>query len=365
MSLDVSIRPATPQDLQAMLDIYAPYVEKTAVSFELTVPSLEEFGERYKARLGRYPWLAATDGATGRVLGYAYLGPFKARAAYDVSAEVSVYVDRSFHRSGIGAKLYEAMEAEARLRGIRTLQACIAYPLNGREDDTLTLDSVRFHHRMGYRLCAHFHQCAMKFDRWYDMVWMEKPLGKDAAHLGFETRDVVSHIMERMIAFSHGNLHDITHLLKVWGFARTIGVAEGLSGDEQLVLECAAILHDIACPLCREKYGIAEGWRQEQVGAPMALEFLQESPLSEEQKQRISYLVGHHHTLKGIQGRDYQILVEADYLVNAEESGFSPKARAAAKQEFFRTSTGIRLLDSLFAGEEEDGAGAKERSAGK
>ncbi len=353
MSLSISIRPATILDLQAMLDIYAPYVEKTAVSFELAVPTLEEFGERYEARLGRYPWLVATDEATGHVLGYAYLGPFKERAAYDVSAEVSVYVDNSFHRSGIGAKLYAAIEAEACLRGIRTLQACIAYPANGQEDDTLTLDSVHFHHRMGYRLCAHFHQCAMKFDRWYDMVWMEKPLWKDASHLGVEKRDVVSHIMERMISFSRGNLHDITHLMKVWGFARTIGVAEGLPENEQLILEVAAILHDIACPLCREKYGVAEGWRQELEGAPMAREFLQESPLSEEQKQRVSFLVGHHHTLKDIQGRDYQILVEADYLVNAEESGFSPKARAAAKHDFFRTPTGIRLLDSLFSGEEE------------
>jgi L-amino acid N-acyltransferase YncA len=352
MSLSVSIRPATPLDLPAMLALYAPYVEKTAVSFELTVPTLAEFGERYKARLGRYPWLVAVDDVTGDIVGYAYLGPFKERAAYDVSAEISVYVAHGVQRKGVGAKLYKAIEAEASLRGIRTIQACIAYPVDGKEDETLTLDSVHFHQRMGYRLCAHFHQCAIKFDRWYDMIWMEKHLGKGVAALGEERDVVVAHIMEQMIDFSHGNLHDITHLMKVWGFARTIGVAEKLSESEQLILECAAILHDIACPRCREKYGVAEGWRQEQEGAPMAWEFLQDSPLSEEQKERISFLVGHHHTLKNIQGRDYQILVEADFLVNAEESGFSPTVRATAKRDFFRTPTGIRLLTNLFPREE-------------
>ena len=134
---------------------------------------------------------------------------------------------------------------------------------------------------------------------------------------------MVSQIMEKMLAFSDGSIHDIDHLIRVWTYARTIGELEGLDRRTQFVLEAAAITHDIACPLCREKYGNTNGKRQEQEGEAMVRDFLADSELSEEQIERVAFLVGHHHTFMGIDGIDYQILVEADYIANATENGYS------------------------------------------
>ena len=133
----------------------------------------------------------------------------------------------------------------------------------------------------------------------------------------------ISQIMEKMIAFSNGNLHDMNHLMCVWTYAKTIGELEGLDPETQFVLEVAAITHDIACPLCREKYGNANGKYQEIEGAPLVTEFLSDTGMTTEQISRVAYLVGHHHTLTDIKGMDYQILIEADYIVNASENGYS------------------------------------------
>ena len=176
MAMDniMTVRDATQADAEAMLGIYAPYVERTAVTFELEMPSVEEFGERLRKTQQKYPWLVADQ--NGQLLGYAYLGEFKERAAYAHSAETSIYVRMDTHGKGIGRSLYEALEERARYIGILNLNACIAY--SEMEDEFLTQDSVRFHERMGYVRCAHFHQCARKFGRWYDMVWMEKLIGE-------------------------------------------------------------------------------------------------------------------------------------------------------------------------------------------
>jgi hypothetical protein len=159
---------------------------------------------------------------------------------------------------------------------------------------------------------------------------------------------MIAEILNGMVAFSNGNLHDIAHFVKVWGFARSIGILEKLSDEEQLILEIAAITHDIACPLCREKYGNTNGELQEKEGALLVLDFLQDSGLSPSQIERVSFLVGHHHTLNDINGRDYRILVEADYIVNAEEYGFSAENIRNACAAFFRTTAGTNLLKSIF-----------------
>jgi len=159
---------------------------------------------------------------------------------------------------------------------------------------------------------------------------------------------MIAEILNRMVAFSNGHLHDIAHFMKVWGFARSIGVLEKLSGEEQLILEVAAITHDIACPLCREKYGNTNGDLQEKEGALLVLDFLRDSGLSPAQIERVSFLVGHHHTLTDIDGRDYRILVEADYIVNAEEYSFSAENIRNACAQFFRTTAGTNLLKSMF-----------------
>lgn len=159
---------------------------------------------------------------------------------------------------------------------------------------------------------------------------------------------LVSAILEKMIHFSEGNLHDINHFLKVYTYAKTIGELEQLDQETQLILEVAAITHDIACPLCREKYGNTNGKYQEREGEPMVRDFLKDSGLNETQVDRVAWLVGHHHTLEPIQGIDHQILLEADYLVNADESRYAAENIVHTKETMFKTKTGISLLNSIF-----------------
>ena len=166
----IVIRDASLMDAEAMQAIYAPYVERTAITFEVEAPSVEEFRRRVRHTQEKYPWLVAER--NGEVLGYAYLGEFKSRAAYAHSAETSIYVRMDAHGMGIGRALYVSLEERAQAMGLLNLNACIAYTETA--DDYLTDASVRFHERMGYVRCAHFHQCARKFGHWYNMIWMEK-----------------------------------------------------------------------------------------------------------------------------------------------------------------------------------------------
>ena len=159
---------------------------------------------------------------------------------------------------------------------------------------------------------------------------------------------VVSSAIEKMIAFYQGNLHDINHFLKVWAFAKTIGEQEGLDEQTQRTLELAAVVHDIACPACREKYGNANGKYQELESPPLVEKFFEGMPVERRMAERISWLVAHHHTYTHVDGLDYQILLEADFLVNAGEGGLSRAAIETMRQNVFRTETGIRLLDSVY-----------------
>ena len=158
----------------------------------------------------------------------------------------------------------------------------------------------------------------------------------------------ISQIMEKMIAFSNGNLHDMNHLMCVWAYAKTIGELEGLDRKTQETLEIAAITHDIACPLCREKYGNANGKYQELESPPLVEKFFEGMPVERRMAERISWLVAHHHTYTNVEGLDYRILLEADFLVNAGEGGLSRAAIETMRQNVFRTETGIRLLDSVY-----------------
>ena len=155
-------------------------------------------------------------------------------------------------------------------------------------------------------------------------------------------------ITRKMIAYSKGNRHDINHFMKVYAFAKTIGECEGLDEAAQTILEIAAIVHDIACPLCREKYGSTNGKYQEPEVPALVRDFLEDSGLSQDAVERIAWLVGHHHTLRGIDGPDYQILIEADYLVNADESGYSRENVENTLGKVFRTKTGISLLKTMY-----------------
>ena len=174
---DILIRTVSPDDAPALLEIYAPYVTDTAISFEYEVPSEEEFRRRISETLIKYPYLAAER--EGWVIGYACTHPFVGRAAYGWMAETTIYVRRGETGTGAGRALYDAIEAVSRAQNIYGLAACIGFC--EREDEHLNNNSVRFHAHMGYRMVGRFEKCGYKFGRWYDMVWMEKQLGERLA----------------------------------------------------------------------------------------------------------------------------------------------------------------------------------------
>ena len=158
----------------------------------------------------------------------------------------------------------------------------------------------------------------------------------------------ISQIMEKMIAFSDGNIHDIDHFIRVWTYARTIGELENLDRETQFVLEVAAITHDIACPLCRIKYGNTNGKYQEEEGVPMVKKFLSDTGIAEEVIDRVAFLVGHHHTFSGIDGIDYQILIEADYIANATENGYGQENIVNFMQRIMKTEGGKQILKAIY-----------------
>ncbi len=174
----IRIRTASPEDAAELLAVYAPYVEKTAITFEYDVPSPAEFRERIERTLRRYPYLVAEE--NGAILGYAYLGPFVGRAAYDHSAEISIYLREDMRGQGLGRRLYALLEDIAKAQHILNLYACIGYPRQ--EDAHLTKHSVLFHEHLGYTQAGSFRACGYKFGTWYDMVWMEKVLREHPAH---------------------------------------------------------------------------------------------------------------------------------------------------------------------------------------
>ena len=158
----------------------------------------------------------------------------------------------------------------------------------------------------------------------------------------------VSEAITKMISISGGNQHDICHFLKVWGFARTIGEAENLDESTLMTLELAAVVHDIACPMLREEHGSAPGGLQEKVGPPLVRDFFKDTGIDEKMLERICYLVGHHHTFSNVDGLDYQILLEADFLVNAGEHENDRKAVGKFRKRVFKTKTGLALLEDIY-----------------
>ena len=188
MTNHITFRTATPDDAKALLAIYEYYVKETAITFEYDVPSEEEFRGRIEKTLQKYPYIVAVENSAGadnsgepkiasagRIVGYAYASPFKEREAYKYSVETTIYIDKDLRRSGIGRALYLELEKQLIAQGILNLNACIGYP--EAEDEHLTFDSVKFHEKLGYSMVGEFHKCGYKFDRWYNMVWMEKLVG--------------------------------------------------------------------------------------------------------------------------------------------------------------------------------------------
>lgn len=166
------IRDACVADAKRLVEIYSYYVEKTAVSFEYDIPSVEEFSRRIDKISKKYPYLVCE--VDGKIVGYVYASAYSGRRAYDWTVTTSIYLDKECRRGGIGSALYEKLEERLRKQGIVNALAGIAYI--DEEDEYLTNDSLCFHDKVGYKKVAHMPKVGKKFDRWYDLVWMQKVL---------------------------------------------------------------------------------------------------------------------------------------------------------------------------------------------
>ncbi len=155
-------------------------------------------------------------------------------------------------------------------------------------------------------------------------------------------------IIDAMIAYYEGDARRIGHFLKVYGFAKAIGEAERLSGDALRILEAAAITHDIGIKNSELKYNSSAGGYQELEGPPEARKLLEALGIEERIISRVCWLIAHHHTYGDIRGDDHQILVEADFLVNADEDNLPPAAIGSVRRKVFKTRTGLLYLNRLY-----------------
>jgi L-amino acid N-acyltransferase YncA len=161
----MAVRAATETDAAACLAVYAPYVRDTAITFESDVPTVAEMAERIAAAQRGHAWLVHES--NGRIVGYAYGGPMKARAAYRWSCEVSVYLEPGLRRTGVGRTLYEALFARLVERGYRTAVAGMTLPNPASEG---------LHRALGFEPVGTFRRVGWKHGAWHDVAWVQRPL---------------------------------------------------------------------------------------------------------------------------------------------------------------------------------------------
>lgn len=157
-----------------------------------------------------------------------------------------------------------------------------------------------------------------------------------------------------MIAYYDGDPKRIQHFTKVHSYARLIGIGEELDDASLFILEAAAYTHDIGIRVAEEKYGRCDGKLQEQEGPIITQKMLSQLGFENYIVERICFLIGHHHTYDNIDGLDYQILVEADFLVNLYEDDAGNRAIDKAYKRIFKTETGKKIFRLMFGYEEED-----------
>ena len=156
-------------------------------------------------------------------------------------------------------------------------------------------------------------------------------------------------VVRRMVLFDKGDARRIQHFLKVYMFAALIGKMEGLPLEQQEILEIAAILHDIGIIPAEKKYGFNNGKLQEQEGPAYARALLQEAGgYQPELIDRVCFLIAHHHTYEGVDGPDWQILLEADFLVNSFEKNMPEEAIKKMRSRVFKTGSGIAMLNNQY-----------------
>lgn len=159
----------------------------------------------------------------------------------------------------------------------------------------------------------------------------------------------LNNLCSRMIEFYRDDPARIQHFIKVHSFAKLIGEEEHLDEKLLYILEAAAYVHDIGIRPAEAKFGRCDGKLQEQEGPAEAEKMLKSLGFEQDVIERASYLVGHHHTYTDIDGMDYQILVEADFLVNILEDGLAKEAALQAYQNIFKTESGKNICQEMFA----------------
>ena len=162
---NVTYRVATPEDSEAILSIYRPYVESTTVTFETIVPTAEEFRRRVEGLLSNFPYLVAES--EGNIIGYAYASSYRPRGGFRWTAELSVYVRQGYHGNGIGTHLYAALLDLLRMQGYRNACSVLCYP---------NPESEKLHYRFGFRLAGLQKKCGYKCGQWCDVALFERPL---------------------------------------------------------------------------------------------------------------------------------------------------------------------------------------------
>ena len=159
---------------------------------------------------------------------------------------------------------------------------------------------------------------------------------------------MIATVIETMISYFEKDRKMINHTLKVFGFASTIGKLEGLPEDKQLTLELASILHDIGIKISREKYNSSDAKYQEKEGPAIVKSMLEPLGFNEEIIERVSFIVGNHHSYEKIDDIDFRIVVESDFLVNLDE-GFIPMSDFdLVKKNYFKTESSVKILDSMY-----------------
>lgn len=152
-----------------------------------------------------------------------------------------------------------------------------------------------------------------------------------------------------MIELYRGDAKRIQHFCKVHSYAKLIGETEKIDAKSLCILEAAALTHDIGIHICEEKYGNCNGKVQEKEGPAIAEKLLKKLGFADDVSERVQYLIAHHHTYNNVDGIDYQILIEADFLVNILEEGLSKEATLNAYHDIFKTECGKKICREMFA----------------
>lgn len=171
----IIVRLATLEDAKEILDIYTPYIMNSNITFEYTVPTVDEFKNRMRLIMKKYPYIVAV--CNEKIVGYAYAHEHKERAAYQWNVETSIYVNQELKHQGIGRLLYSKLLQILKVQNIQNVYACVTLPNE---------NSEKIHFAFGFDLVGRFHNTGYKFDRWHDVGWFELHIGSESEHGALE-----------------------------------------------------------------------------------------------------------------------------------------------------------------------------------